>query len=241
VLVFDGGGVRGLTSCLLLRRLSLEIERADNFWSRCKSLCGVTNYDSLIIKSVMDNYERAFACRKPIFLDIDSPHKRKPARICNRPCKFGYLQSEYDAARGTQPGITAPHGSLSSSCVRHVDVGTGTRTDESPERKRDFTTELILPMIGHTTTIQTAFHSKEVPTLIPCDAEIPADTIRQFHDLSRGDLPVDDCAGPMSALQDSSWPLNSPVLWISLGWTRPTLGRIISSVIAPFPHLLVNV
>jgi hypothetical protein len=173
----------------------------------------------------------------------DSPYTRTPACIYDPSCKIGYLQSKCDAARGTQLGITTPHGSLSSSCVRHVDVGTGTRTDESPERKHNFTAEPNLPMIGHKITIQTAIRTNEVHTQIPCcDAENPTDTIRQFKfDLSRGTLPVDDCAGPIFALQESSWPLESHVLWGLLGWSPPSLARNISSMIGPFPHLLVSV
>jgi len=156
-------GFLDLSSLLVLVRLfSLEVKREDHFWSPFKSPFGVTNYDSLNTKSVIDNYERAFTC--------------------NRPCEIGYLQSDCNATRGTQLGITALHGSLGTSRVRHVDVGTGTRTEESPERQRDLTARLILPMSRH--MILTAIQIEEVLTHIPNDAQKATDT-RQFHDLSR--------------------------------------------------------
>jgi len=208
-----------LSAAVRLLQVILEVEKQNHFWSPFKSPFGLTSYDSLKIKSEIDNYERVFGC--------------------NRPCKIGSLQSDCDAARGIQLGITILHGSLGTSRIRHVDVGTGTRTDGSPERQRDLTARLILPMSRP--VLRTAIQIKEVLTHIPSEAEKITDTIRQFQEVSREYSPVNNCAGPIIALQKPSWPLESHVLRCLLGWSPHSLTRLISSMIGHSPRLLVCV
>jgi hypothetical protein len=88
--------------------------------------------------------------------------------------------SRIGSITGAQPSSAAHHGDLDSSRVRYVNIGTGTRTEEQPERKRDVVASFV-PL-----WLRTAIHLRETLTQIAVDAEKTAETMRLVERISHG-------------------------------------------------------
>lgn len=80
------------------------------------------------------------------------------------------------------PSPTSQHGGLDISRVRYINIGTGTKTDFTPERKRDVLASLV-PSV-----IRTTISLKETLTQIAVDSEKTADQMRVLQKVSHGDI-----------------------------------------------------
>lgn len=83
------------------------------------------------------------------------------------------------------PSPTSQHGNLDISRVRYINIGTGTKTDIVPERKRDVLASLV-PSV-----IRTTVFLKETLTQIAVDSEKTADQMRVLQQVSHGDIIYD--------------------------------------------------
>jgi len=83
------------------------------------------------------------------------------------------------------PSPTSQHGDLDISRVRYINIGTGTKTDIIPERKRDLLASLV-PSV-----IRTTVFLKETLTQIAVDSEKTADHMRILEKVSHGDIIYD--------------------------------------------------
>ena len=83
------------------------------------------------------------------------------------------------------PSPASRHGNLDISRVRYINIGTGTKTDSVPERKRDVLARLVPSFI------RTALFLKETLLQIAVDSEKTADNMRVLQEVSHGDILYD--------------------------------------------------
>lgn len=96
------------------------------------------------------------------------------------------------AGRPSAPQLpsAARHGNLDLTRVRYVNIGTGTKTDDLSERKRDVLASLVPSFI------RTAIFLKETLTQIAVDSEKTAEVMRTFEAISHGDIIYDRFSAP---------------------------------------------
>ncbi|MCJ1402794.1 hypothetical protein MMC11_006015 [Xylographa trunciseda] len=77
---------------------------------------------------------------------------------------------------------TARHGQLDLTRVRYINIGTGTKTDQTPDRRRDVLASFLPSMI------RMGVFLKETLTQIAVNSEHTADIMKTLEQVSHGDI-----------------------------------------------------